>query len=170
MGTRNYGINGSVEIPIDGTRTGSISSSPAGSAALFRSSLPMARTSPLTHRDHSIFHQQHTAMKKTTGQWVKYFNDFNLVQYLQILGFTPTASRPDATDFYTPFGRDATVILTIHHDSNTFSDPVNHRQGHLVDLIVQLYGATPKEIIQDIMPYRLDILMQSTKPDKTARP
>lgn len=109
-------------------------------------------------------------MKKTTAQWVKYFNDLNLVQYLQILGSTPTASRPEATDFYTPFGTDTAAILTVHHDSNTFRDTVNHRQGHLVDLIVQLYGATPKEITQDIMPYRLDILMQQTESDKTARP
>jgi hypothetical protein len=170
MGTRNYGINGSVEILINGTRTGSISFSPVGSAALFRSSLPMALTSPLTHRDHSIFHHQRTTMKKTTVQWVKYFNDLNLVQYLQILGFTPTDSRPDATDFYTPFGTDAKAILTVHHDGNTFSDSVNHRRGHLVDLIIQLYGATPKEIMQDIMPFRLDILMQQTESDKTARP
>jgi hypothetical protein len=130
----------------------------------------MARISPLTHRDHSIFHIQHTAMKKTTDQWVKYFNDLNLVHYLQILGCTPTASRPDATDFYTPFGTDAKAILTVHHDSNTFNDQVNHRQGHLIDLIIQLYGATPKEIMQNIMPYRLDILMQQTEPDQTARP
>ena len=109
-------------------------------------------------------------MKKTTAQWVKYFNDLNLVQYLQILGFTPTDSRPDATDFYTPFGTDAKAILTVHHDSNTFSDSVNHRRGHLVDLIIQLYGATPKEIMQDIMPFRLDILMQQPESDKTARP
>src|SRR5580698_7939918 len=115
MGTRNYDINGPVEILINGTRTGSISSSPKASAALFRSSLPMALTSPLTHRDHSIFHHQHAAMKKTTAQWVKYFNDLNLVQYLQILGCSPTASRPDATDFYTPFGTDNAAILTVHH-------------------------------------------------------
>jgi hypothetical protein len=101
-------------------------------------------------------------MKKTTAQWVSYFNDFNLVQYLQILGFTPIACHPDATDFYTPFGGDGTLILTVHHDSNTFSDPINHRQAHLVDLITQLYGVTPKEILKDIMPYRLDILMQQT--------
>jgi hypothetical protein len=104
-------------------------------------------------------------MKKTTAQWVKYFNQFNLVQYLQILGFIPIACHPDATDFCTPFGIDATAILTVHHDSNTFSDPVNRRQGHLVDLIMQLYGVTPKEILKDIMPYRLDILMQQTEPD-----
>ena len=109
-------------------------------------------------------------MKKTTTQWVKYFNQLSLIQYLQILGCTPTDSRPDATDFYTPLGTDAKAILTVHHDSNTFSDSVNHRRGHLVDLIIQLYGATPKEIMQDIMPFRLDILMQLTEPDKTARP
>jgi hypothetical protein len=108
-------------------------------------------------------------MKKTTAQWVRYFNDLNLVQYLQILGFTSTASRPEATDFYTPFGTDTAAILTVHHKSNTFSDPDNHRQGHLVDLISQLYGVTPKEIMQDIMPYRLDILMHQTE-SKTARP
>lgn len=109
-------------------------------------------------------------MKKTTAQWVKYFNNFNLVQYLQILGCTSTASRPEATDFYTPFDTDTEAFLTVHHDSNTFSDSVNHRQGHLVDLIVQLYGTTPKQIMQDIMPYRLDILMQQTESDKTTRP
>ena len=109
-------------------------------------------------------------MKKTTAQWVKYFNNLNLVQYLQILGCSSTASRPDATDFYTPFGTDNAAILTVHHDSNTFSDSVNHRQGRLVDLIVQLYSATPNEIMQDIMPYRLDILMQQTEPDQTDRP
>ena len=109
-------------------------------------------------------------MKKTTAQWVKYFNNLNLVQYLQILGCTPAARRADATDFYTPFGTDSAAILTVHHDSNTFSDSVNHRQGHLVDLIVQLYGTTPKEIMQDIIPYRLDILMQQTEHDQTARP
>ncbi len=109
-------------------------------------------------------------MKKTTVQWVKYFNNFDLAQYLQILGCTPTASRPDAADFYTPFGTDTTATLTVHHTSNTFSDTVNHRQGHLVDLISQLYGTTPKQIMQDIMPYRLDILMQQTEPDQTTRP
>ena len=109
-------------------------------------------------------------MKKTTTQSVKYFNDLSLAHYLQILGLTQTACRSDATDFYTPFGRDATAILTVHHDSNTFSDSVNHRQGHLVDLISQLYGVTPKEIMQDIMPFRLDILMQQTESEQTARP
>ena len=109
-------------------------------------------------------------MKKTTTQSVKYFNDLSLAHYLQILGLTQTACRSDATDFYTPFGRDATAILTVHHDSNTFSDSINKKQGRLVDLITEMYGTTPKEIVKDIVPYRLDILMQQAEPERTAHP
>ncbi len=59
-------------------------------------------------------------------------------------------------------------VLTVNHDSNSFTDPANRKKGHLVDFICAWWGVSPREIFRDIVPYRLYLLYHETENEKSA--
>ena len=74
-------------------------------------------------------------MKKTIPQRIEALNAHRLTTYFAILGLEPIAIRKNATDYISPLGKNRAAILTVDHDSNSFTDPTNRKKGHLVDFI-----------------------------------
>jgi hypothetical protein len=108
-------------------------------------------------------------MKKTISQQIEALNAHRLTTYFALLGLEPIAIRDNATNYISPFGKGGAAILTVDHDSNSFTDPINRKKGHLVGFICAWWGVTPKEIFRNIVPYRLYLLYHKTEKEKAAR-
>jgi hypothetical protein len=109
-------------------------------------------------------------MKKTIPQRIEALNAHRLTTYFAILGLEPIAIREHATDYISPLGKNRAAVLTVDHDSNSFTDRTNRKKGHLVDFICAWWQVTPKEIFRDIVPYQLYLLYHETENEKAARP
>lgn len=107
-------------------------------------------------------------MKKALSKRIEALNTHRLTTYFDILGLEPIAIRENATDYISPLGKNKTGILTVNHDSNSFTDPTNRKKGHLVDFICAWWEVTPREIFRDVVPYRLYLLYHETENEKAA--
>ncbi len=86
-------------------------------------------------------------------------NELSLIDYLRILGFEPIAFHPGSTDYVSPFNHKEPQILSVNHKDNRFTAPGTHQKGTLVEFACLLYGCTPSELCNNIVPYKIDRLM-----------
>lgn len=98
-------------------------------------------------------------MNQTFSKSISDLNELSLISYLDILGFKPVVTRPGSTDYQIQLDCAGPVTLTIDHQTNTFTDRANNRQGSLVDFTCLLFECTPKELLSNVAIYRIDQLM-----------
>jgi len=87
-------------------------------------------------------------------------NQYSLVAYLKLLGYTPTHISKKFTTFNIP-GDSTEATLVVNNKTNRFRLNVDMSNGGIVDFISLLFRAKPEDILADIVPYRLDQLMSA---------
>jgi hypothetical protein len=118
--------------------------------------LAPARISPVPGRDNSFIHAQTLQlMEQILNKGCTSIDNLNLVEYLQVLGIDPIATRPNETDFRSPFDDDSRAIMTVYHDSNCFENIGSGLTGSLSDFACHLFGCSPEELCGDVARYRL---------------
>lgn len=95
----------------------------------------------------------------TLSKDIAELNDYSLVSYLKVLGYEPVSELPGSTTFELYLGKNELIPLVIDHKTNRFIDKANNCEGSLVDFACMKFGITPNELIRNIMPYRIDLLM-----------
>jgi len=89
-------------------------------------------------------------------------DNLNLVEYLHVLGIDPIATRPNESDYRSPFDDNSHAIMTVFHDSNRFEDIGSGLQGTLIDFACHLFGCSPEELCGDVARYRLYLVGKHT--------
>jgi hypothetical protein len=118
--------------------------------------LAPARTSPVPGRDNSFIHAQTLQlMEQNLNKGRPSIDNLNLVEYLHVLGIDPIATRPNETDYRSPFDDDSRAIMTVYHDSNRFVDIGSGLEGTLTEFACHLFGCSPEELCEDVVRYRL---------------
>lgn len=87
-------------------------------------------------------------------------NQYSLVAYLKLLGYTPTHISKKFTTYDIP-GDSTAATLVVNNKTNRFRLNVDMSDGGVVDFISLLFRAKPEDILADIVPYRLDQLMSA---------
>jgi len=87
-------------------------------------------------------------------------NQYSLVAYLKLLGYTPTHISKKFTTFDIP-GDSTEATLVVNNKTNRFRLDVAMSDGGIVDFVSLLFRAKPEDILADIVPYRLDQLMSA---------
>jgi hypothetical protein len=82
-------------------------------------------------------------------------DNLNLVEYLHVLGIDPIATRPNETDYRSPFDDNSHSIMTVYRDSNRFVDIGSGLEGTLTEFACHLFGCSPEELCEDVVRYRL---------------
>lgn len=95
----------------------------------------------------------------TLSKDIAEINDYSLVTYLKVLGYEPVSELPGSTKFELYLGTNELIPLVIDHNTNRFFDKANNREGSLADFACIKFEITPWELIRNIMPYRIDLLM-----------
>lgn len=88
-------------------------------------------------------------------------NQYSLVAYLKLLGYTPTHISKKFTIFNIP-GHSTEATPVVNNKTNRYHLTVNLSDGGIIDLISLLFQAKPEDILVDIVSYRLDQLMSIT--------
>jgi hypothetical protein len=101
-------------------------------------------------------------MEKYISKDLTSINNLSLVQYLHVLGIDPIATRPNETDYRSPFDDNSHAITTVFHDSNRFEDVGSGLMGTLTDFACHLFGCSPEELSGDIARYRLYLVGKHT--------
>jgi hypothetical protein len=118
--------------------------------------LAPARISPVPGRDNSFIHAQTLQlMEQNLNKGCTSIDNLNLVEYLHVLGIDPIATRPNETDYRSPFDDESHAIMTVYHDSNRFEDIGSGLKGTLSDFACHLFGCSPEELSGDVARYRL---------------
>jgi hypothetical protein len=94
-------------------------------------------------------------------------NQYSLVTYLKLLGHTPTSTNDEFTIFDLPQDNNIDVKLAVNNKTNRFRLTMMHGQGGVLDFIALFFQTTPEEILEDIVPYKLDQLMSAENPKAT---
>jgi hypothetical protein len=87
-------------------------------------------------------------------------NQYSLVAYLKLLGYTPTRISKKFTTF-SICGDTTETTLVVNNKTNRVRLSMTIDDGTLIDLVSCLFHAKPDEILTDIVPYRLDQLMSA---------
>lgn len=87
-------------------------------------------------------------------------NQYSLVTYLKMLGYTPTHITKKFTIF-TICGDTTEMTLVVNNKTNRARLSMNIADATLIDLVSSLFHVKPAEILSDIVPYRLDQLMST---------
>src|SRR6185437_3550473 len=95
-------------------------------------------------------------------------NEYCLVTYLKMLGYTPAYVSNEVTIFHIPVDNSQDAVLIVNHYTNRFHLSMWVPRGSILDLASLLFRAKPKDILADIVPYRLDQLM-STEASKSGK-
>ena len=94
-------------------------------------------------------------MEKNISKDLRSIDNLSLVQYLHVLGIDPVATRPNETDYRSPFDDNSHAIMTVFHESNRFEDVGSGLTGTLTDFACHLFGCSSEELHGDIARYRL---------------
>lgn len=87
-------------------------------------------------------------------------NQYSLVTYLKLLGYTPTHISKKFTTFR--ICRDATeTTLVVNNKTNRVRLSIVIADATFIELVSSLFHVKPAEILSDIVPYRLDQLMSA---------
>src|SRR5579872_6386622 len=103
-------------------------------------------------------------MKKTKAKLKTEFDKINscsLVTYMRILGHQPTFVSDAYVRFKSPFPDWPDESMIIHVKTNRFYITCDVPSGGVIDLARHLFHVSPQEILNDIVPYRIDQLMSS---------
>jgi hypothetical protein len=101
-------------------------------------------------------------MGKNISKDLTSINNLSLVQYLHVLGIDPIATRPNETDYRSPFDDNSHAIMTVYHDSNRFEDIGSGLKGTLSDFACHLFGCNLEELSGDVARYRLYLVSKHT--------
>jgi hypothetical protein len=85
-------------------------------------------------------------------------NQYSLVAYLKLLGYTPTHVSKKFTTFRLS-GDTTETTMVVNNKTNRVRVSLTIADGTLIDLVSCLFLAKPQDILADIVPYRLDQLM-----------
>lgn len=88
-------------------------------------------------------------------------NQYSLVTYLKLLGYTPTYSNEEFAIFDIPMDGPASSTLVVKNSTNRFRLTMVISHGGILDLAGLLFRAKPEDILADLAPYRLDQLMSA---------
>jgi hypothetical protein len=88
-------------------------------------------------------------------------NEYSLVSYIKLLGYTPTYINEDFAIFDIPVDDAASSTLVVKNSTNRFRLTMMISNGGVLDLASLLFRAKPEEILADIAPYKLDQLMSA---------
>jgi hypothetical protein len=101
-------------------------------------------------------------MEQNLNKGCTSIDNLNLVEYLHVLGIDPIATRPNETDYRSPFDDNSHSIMTVYRDSNRFEDIGSGLQGTLSDFACHLFGCSPEELCGDVARYRLYLVGKHT--------
>ena len=87
-------------------------------------------------------------------------NQYSLVTYLKLLGYTPTHICKKFTTF-SICGDTTETTLIVNNKTNRARLSMTIADATLIDLVSYLFLAKPENILADIVPYRLDQLMSA---------
>lgn len=97
-------------------------------------------------------------------QQIDKMNQYSLVTYLKLLGHTPAITTDKFTIFDLPQDNNIGVKLAVNNKTNRFHLTMIPGQGGVLDFIALFFQTTPEDILEDIVPYRLDQLMSAENP------
>jgi hypothetical protein len=95
------------------------------------------------------------------SEQVRQMNKHSLVTYLKLLGHQPSLIHPDYTIFPSPLSDSPQSMLIVDNKTNTFRVTISLKGGKLMDLASLMFRRSPKEILSDIVLFRLDQLMST---------
>lgn len=100
--------------------------------------------------NHSPFHLQ---------QQIDKMNEYSLLTYMKLLGYTPVYETEESTVFDIPQDNGPSATLIVENKLNRFRFSMAITNGGILDLASLLFRAKPEDVLADILPYRLDQLM-----------
>lgn len=88
-------------------------------------------------------------------------NQYSLVSYIKLLGYTPTYINEEFAIFDIPMDDAASSTLVVKNSTNRFRLTMTISHGGILDLASLLFRAKPEDILADIAPYKLDQLISA---------
>jgi hypothetical protein len=92
-------------------------------------------------------------------QQIDEMDQYSLVAYMKLLGFTPTFENQEFTNFVIPLDYGLGATLVINNRLNRFRFTMVISNGGILDLASLVFRAKPEDILADLVPYKLDQLM-----------
>jgi hypothetical protein len=97
----------------------------------------------------------------TLKQKIDTLNRYSLLEYMKVLGYTPTFVNEEYTIFIVPRPDGIDALLTIFNRTNRFRFHLKVTDGGVVELACLLFKVNPKDLLDNLVPYRLGVLMSS---------
>ena len=95
--------------------------------------------------------------KKTIKERIEAVNNLCVKSYMEILGYQAIYSYPEVVVFPSPFREDEKLYVS--HCLNKYFLDRGGKQGGALDLASRLFKVSRAAILNNIMPYRIDLLM-----------
>jgi len=95
--------------------------------------------------------------KRPTKERIEEVNNFCVKTYMEILGYKATLEHPSYVVFESPFPKTEKMYIS-HSTGKYFLDHGGKEYG-VLDLASRLFKVSKSAIMMDIMPYKIDVLL-----------
>jgi hypothetical protein len=95
--------------------------------------------------------------KRPTKERIEEVNDLCVKTYMEILGYKAILTHPSYVVFPSPFPK--TEKLYVSHSTNKYFLDHGGKDGGVLDLASRLFKISKTTILMDLMPYKIDLLL-----------